>query len=77
MTNCINSNDGIGQLCPHVTTEVDCESLFTEANQAASPRQEQTKVHMYEDLVVIKHTLGRLYCHTMDVKAMYFKRWKD
>ena len=67
----------MGQLLPSVTAEVDCESLFSEANQVAYPRRALTGIRLYEDLVTVKHRLGRIYCHVEDVKRVYLKKWKD
>ena len=68
---------GIGQICPHISTEVDCESLFSQAGFVADPRRSKMKVRLYERLVSTKHRLGRIYCHVPDVKELYMKRWKD
>ena len=59
-----------------MTAEVDCQSLFSEANQVAAPRRAQTRIKTYKDLVAIKHHLGRIYCDIPNVKAMYLKKWK-
>jgi len=32
----------IGTLAPHITTEVDCESLFSQAGHAAHPNHNRT-----------------------------------
>ena len=33
---------GVGQLCPHISTEVDCESLFSQAGFLADERRAST-----------------------------------
>ena len=33
----------IGTLAPHITTEVDCESLFNQAGHAAHPNRNRTE----------------------------------
>jgi hypothetical protein len=59
---------GVGQICPHVTTEVDCESLFSQAGFLADACRAKTLVHFYERLVITKHRLHRIYCHLPHVK---------
>ena len=39
---------GVGQICPHVTTEVDCESVFSQAGFLANARRAKTLVRFYE-----------------------------
>ena len=41
-------NVGVGQLWPHIKTEMYCESLFSQAGFLSEPRQERTGIHMYE-----------------------------
>ena len=66
-----------GKLAHHVTTEVDCESLFSQAGYVAEPRRSQTDVRTYERLVVVKH---RMYCmHILngDIKKLYLERFNN
>ena len=67
----------VGQICPHISTEVDCESLFSQAGFLADPRRSLTSVRLYERLVMTKHRLGRIYCHLPAVKELYLKRWRE
>jgi hypothetical protein len=67
---------GIGQISPHVSTEVDCESLFSQAGALANSRRARTNVRYYERLVIIKHRLHRIYCHAPAVRELYIKREK-
>ena len=67
----------LGQICPHISTEVDCESLFSTAGYLADPRRSLTNIRLYERLVIAKHRLGRIYCHVPAVKELYLKRWKE
>ncbi|KAL7481644.1 hypothetical protein ACHAW6_007324 [Cyclotella cf. meneghiniana] len=53
----------VGQICPHISTEVDCKSIFSEAGFLAYPRRSLTHVCLYEHLVIVKHPLGHIYCH--------------
>ena len=64
----------IGQLCPHVTTEVDCESLFSQSGFLSHPRRTKTEIRTYERLVTGKHRLQRIYCHVPDVVRLYMER---
>jgi hypothetical protein len=68
---------GVGQTCSHITTEVDCESLFSQAGHYNHPRRARTNIRMYERLVVGKHRLHRVHCSVPRVKALFMKRWKD
>ena len=67
---------GIGQLCPHITTEVDCESLFSQAGHLSNPRRARTGICMYERLVVGKHRMHHIHCHIPKVKKLFLDRWK-
>jgi hypothetical protein len=53
----------IGTLAPHITTEVDCESLFSQAGHAAHPNRN-------------KHRLSRIYCSQNKVKKEFLDLWK-
>ena len=66
----------IGQLAPHISTEVDCESLFSEAGFLADKRRSRIGVSYYEHLVTLKHRLQRIYCHQPLVKARFLQRWQ-
>ena len=66
-----------GQLAPHVTAEVDCESLFSKAGYLNDPRRSLTNVRMYERLVVSKHRLSRIYCPVDKVSRLFMKRSRD
>jgi len=39
---------GLGECCPHLSTEVDCESLFSQAGYKSQPRRTQTDICNYE-----------------------------
>ena len=70
------SNIGTGQLCPHISTEVDCESLFSQAGFMSHPRRARTSIRMYERLVMGKHRLHRIYCSIPRAKELFLERWK-
>jgi hypothetical protein len=61
----------------HITTEVDCESLFSQAGHYNHPRRARTNIRMYERLVVGNHRLHRVHCSIPRVRALFMKRWKD
>ena len=68
---------GVGQICPHVTMEVDCESLFSQAGFLADAHRAKTLVRFYERLVITKHRLHCIYCHLPHVKELYQKIQKQ
>jgi len=68
------SHVGIGQICPHITTKVDCESLFSTAGFMSHPRRGRTGIRTYERLVMGKHSLQRIYCHIPSVYRLYMER---
>lgn len=70
-------NVGIGQIAPHITTEVDCESLFSQAGFLADPRRSRIGGRHYERVVMTKHRLGQIYCHVPDVQELYLNRWHE
>ena len=67
----------VGQISPHVSTEVDVESLFSQSGFLADPRRSKCGNKYYERLVFTKHRLGRIYCHEPDVMRLFMKRWKN
>ncbi|KAL7531131.1 hypothetical protein ACHAXR_003875, partial [Thalassiosira sp. AJA248-18] len=48
----------IGQLAPHITTEVDCESLFSQAGHLSQPNRNRTTAETFERMVMAKHRLA-------------------
>ena len=65
---------GVGEICPNISHEVDCESLFSIAGAAADARRSLQNIRLYERLVILKHRLGHMYCHLPDVRDLYLKR---
>ena len=52
----------IGTLAPHITTEVDCESLFSQAEHASHhPNCNRTVAETF--VVMGKHRLSRIFAH--------------
>jgi hypothetical protein len=68
---------GVGQISPHFITEVDCESLFSQAGFIADAQGANMLVCFYERLVITKHRLHCIYCHLPHVKELYIKRFKS
>lgn len=66
----------LGQLSPHITTEVDCESLFSQAGHAAQPNRNMTTAETFERQVIAKHRLARIYCDPVAVKKEFMERHK-
>eukprot|EP00956_Cyclotella_meneghiniana_P022130 scaffold41289_cov24-Cyclotella_meneghiniana.AAC.2 len=52
----------IGQLVPHIRTEVDCESLFSQTGHLSHPTRARTIAETFERLSMSKHKLSRIYC---------------
>ena len=65
------SNVVVGQICPHILAESDCENLFNQLGFIAETRRNPAGRRDYEQLVMLKHRLGCIYCHPPDVKALY------
>ena len=63
---------GVGELCPHLSTEVDCESLFSLAGFKSHPRRTQTDICNYERLVVTKHRSQSIHILESKVKALFW-----
>ena len=68
---------GRGPIGSHVSSEVDCESLFSQADVVADSRRARLDIRFYERLVMAKHRLSRVYCHIPDVVDLYMKRWSE
>ena len=67
----------IGTSAPHITAEVHCESLFSQAGHAAHPNRNRTVAETIERLVMMgKHRLSRIYCSQNKVKKEFMERWK-
>ena len=66
----------------HITAEVDCERLFSEAGALSDPKRSMTKVRHYERMVIIKHRLERIYIdnnrvHKKFMERMHAKDWEE
>ena len=68
---------GVGQLSPHITTEVDCECLFSQAGHLSDPTRASTKIRTFERLVIAKHRLQRIYCCPKKVLDLFMERFKS
>ena len=71
------ANVFVGQLAPHITTEVNCESLFIQAVHAAQPNHNRTVAETFEWLVMSKHCMALIYCCPEKVKRGFMRRKKD
>ena len=67
----------VGELCPHLSTEVDCESLFSQAGYKSHPRRTRTDIRNYERLVVTKHRMQNIYIPPSKVQELFLARWKS
>ena len=66
----------IGVLSPHITTEVDCESLFSMAGHQNHPNRNRLAAEGYERMVMAKHRMSRIYCCPEKVKREFIERFK-
>ena len=64
----------VGQLSPHITTEVDCESLFSQAGHLSHPNRSRTVAETFERLIMAKHRLSRIYCCKKRVLTEFLDR---
>ena len=62
---------------PHVSTECDCESLFSESGHLAKPHMNRFNNETFERLVIAKHRMGRIYCSKAKVQFEFLCRWKN
>ena len=67
----------VGKLAPHITNEVDCESLFSQAGHAAQPNCNRTVAETFELLVMAKNRMARIYCCPEKVKREFMRKNKD
>jgi hypothetical protein len=65
-----------GQLCPHITAGVDCESLFSQSCYVSNPCRANTTICYYKIHVELMYRLGRIYCHIPTVVKTFMKRFK-
>lgn len=70
-------NIGVGQISPHISTEVDCESLFSQAGFLADSRRNRSEIRFYERLVMMGHCLKQIYCDPGLVKECFMERFKN
>ena len=67
----------LGQLAHYITTEVDCESLFSQAGHLSNPNRNRTVAETFERLVMLKHRLSRIYCEKESVKREFIHRMSN
>ena len=63
-------------MAPHITTEVDCESLFSQTGHLSHPNRARTIAETFERLSMSKHRLSRIYCCRKRVIAEFLERWR-
>ena len=68
---------GRGLVGSHVSSEVDCESLFSQADLVADARRSSMDIRFYERMVIAKHRLNNVYCHIPNVVELYLQRWRE
>ena len=59
----------------HLTTEVDCESLFSQAGHQSHPERGRTIAETFERLVIGKHRLSCIFCCQTKVLNEFLERW--
>ena len=66
------------KFAPHISTstEVECESLFSEARHLSNPLHSRTTIFTFECLVIAKHHLQRIYCCNKQVHKKYMQTLK-
>ncbi len=62
---------GVGQLSPHNSTEVDCESLFSQAGFLADSLCLNSDICFSKQLVMMAHCLKCIYCIPDFVRDKY------
>ena len=62
-----------GKLAHHVRTEIDCESLLSQAGYVTESRRSQTDVHAYE-ILVVGHCM---HIRPEDIKELYLERFNN
>ncbi len=67
---------GVGKLFPNLTTEVDCESLFSKTGYKSHPRHTLNSIKNYEWLVVTKHHMICIYIPEIKVQNLFLKHRK-
>ena len=65
------------QFYPHITTDLDFESLFSQAGFVSEPRRARTGIRIHKCLVFGKHLLKLIHCSIPIVNNIFMKRWKD
>ena len=68
---------GVGKFCPHITTEVDCEFLFSQSGFLSKPTRSKTGICMYKRLEVENHRLGHIHCSIPIFKEFFMKLRKE
>ena len=67
----------IGKFFPHITTEVDCKSMFSQAGFISEPRRSRIGIHMHERRVVGNYCLYCIHYSIPIVKELFMKQRND
>ena len=70
-------NVAVDKLAHHITTEVDCESLFRQAGHLSNPTCSSTKIKTFELLIIANHHTHQIYYFPDNVKKLYVQIIKD
>ena len=70
-------NVAVDQLVPHITTEVECEYLFSQEGHLYYPIHFSTKTKTFELLLIAEHRMHRIYCCPNKVNTIYLHIMKD
>ena len=66
----------VGKLELQKTTELDCESLFSQAGHLSHTNCSRTTPDNFERLVMEKHRIDPVYCFLEKVKNEFIDQWK-
>ena len=67
----------LGQLAPHITTKVDCVSLFGQVDHLSNSNWNRTVAKRFERLVMLKNCLSRIYYERESVKQEFMDRMNN
>ena len=66
-------NFSVGKQALHITTEVYCEYLFSQAGHLLHPNCIRTIAETFEILVMVEHIIDHLYCCPEKVKMIHLE----
>ena len=68
---------GVDKFCPHITTEVHYESLFSQAWFLSEIRRARTGICMSEILVLGNYCFNLIHCYITIFKELFIKLRKE